>query len=58
VLSYDPPDSAAVPIKVRERRFDALNLHDRQLIEAPLICREAIGRTESHAEVTMKYEAE
>jgi hypothetical protein len=33
----------ATPVSVRERQVDALNLHHRQLIEATLICLEAIG---------------
>jgi hypothetical protein len=34
-----------------------LNLYYRQIIEAALIGVEAIGRTEAHSEVTMKYQA-
>jgi hypothetical protein len=34
---------AGPPVSVRERQVDALNLHHRQLIEATLICLEAIG---------------
>jgi hypothetical protein len=48
---------AGPPVSVRERQVDALNLHHRQLIEATLICLEAIGRTEAHSEVAMKYQA-
>ena len=31
------------PVSVREQQVDTLNLHHRQLIEATLICLEAIG---------------
>jgi hypothetical protein len=45
-------------VSVRQRQVDALNLHYRQLIEATLICLEAIGRTEAHSEVAMEYQSE
>ena len=44
-------------LSVRERQVDVLNLHRRQLIEAALICLEAIGRTEAHSKVAMKNQA-
>jgi len=44
-------------LSVRERQVDVLNLHRRQLIEAALICLEAIGRTETHSKVAMKNQA-
>ena len=40
------------------RLLKALNLNHRQIVEATLIRAEAIGRTEPHAEVAMKYQAE
>ena len=36
---------------------DALNPTHRQIIEATLICLEAIGRTKPHSVVAMEYEA-
>ena len=36
---------------------DALNPGHRQIVEATLICLEAIGRTEPHSVVAMEYEA-
>jgi hypothetical protein len=36
---------------------DALNPGHRQIIEATLICLEAIGRTKPHSVVAMEYEA-
>ena len=45
------------PVSVRKRQVDTLNLHHRQLIEATLICLDAIGRTEAHSEVAMKYQS-
>jgi hypothetical protein len=36
----------------------ALNLNHRQIVEAPLIRVEAIGRTEPHTEIAMKDQAE
>jgi hypothetical protein len=40
------------------RMLKALNLNHRQIVEAPLIRVEAIGRTEPHTEVAMKDQAE
>ena len=40
------------------RLLKALNLNHCQIVEATLIRAEAIGRTEPHAEVAMKYQAE
>ena len=40
------------------RRLKALNLDHCQIVEATLIRAEAIGRTEPHAEVAMKDQAE
>ena len=39
------------------RLFKALNLNHRQIVEAALIRAEAIGRTEAHSEIAMKYQA-
>jgi hypothetical protein len=40
------------------RLLKALNLNHRQIVEAALIRVEAIGRTEPHPEIAMKYQAE
>jgi hypothetical protein len=48
---------AGPPVSVRERQVDALNLHHRQLIDSALIRTEAIGGTEAHSKVAMKYQA-
>ena len=49
-------DPARQSASVRERQVNVMNLHHRQLIEAALICLEAIGRTEAHSEIAMKYQ--
>jgi hypothetical protein len=49
--------AGGLSLSVRERQVDVLNLHRRQLIEAALICLEAIGRTEAHSKVAMKDQA-
>jgi len=49
-------DPARQSASVRERQVDVMNLHHRQLIEAALIGLEAIGRTEAHSEIAMKYQ--
>jgi hypothetical protein len=40
------------------RLLQALNFNHRQIVEAPLIRIEAIGRAEPHTEVAMKDQAE
>jgi len=40
------------------RLLKALDLNHRQIVEAALIRAEAVGRTESHAEIAMKDQAE
>jgi hypothetical protein len=40
------------------RLLKALNLNHRQIVEAALICAEAIGRAEPHTEIAMKDQAE
>jgi hypothetical protein len=40
------------------RLLKASNLYHRQIVEAPLIRVETIGRTEPHTEVAMKDQAE
>ena len=47
-------DLAHQSASIRERQIDVMNLHHRQLIEAALICPEAIGRTEAHSQITMR----
>jgi len=49
-------DPARQSASVRERQVDVMNLHHRQLIKAALIGLEAIGRTEAHSEIAMKYQ--
>ena len=50
--------SVAVSARKCARRPKALNLDHCQIVEATLIRAEAIGRTEPHAEVAMKDQAE
>ena len=50
--------SVAVSARKCARRLKALNLDHCQIVEATLIRAEAIGRTEPHAEVAMKDQAE
>ena len=48
----------AVQLGSARGRLKALNLDHCQIVEATLIRAEAIGRTEPHAEVAMKDQAE